>query len=433
MAALERILLDGIRRDWVTRQRRVTRRLNELRVRRSPVIEEIDGRRLRRGDQWMVDFASCNYLGLDLDPEIQEALPAYVRAWGTHPSWSRAVGANTLYDRIEQQLADLCGTETTLLLPTLTHIHLGVLPVLAAEGDLFMDVHAHQTLLAGGIAAAAYGANVQRFDLDDMGRLEALLRASRRMPRVICVDGVDSMTGRLAPLAQLTALARAYDAIVYLDDAHGFGILGARDEQEPTPYGIRGNGTALHLGDEPGGRVLTVAGLSKAYSTMGAFVACSGRIRRLLEDVTVPYTYSGPIPVAALAAGIEGLDVNARRGEAIRTVLYHRAARLHDGLRRRRVRPVGPYGHPIISVPLARAGDATGAYELLQDLGFLTTPAIFPVVPRDEAGLRVQMTAANTDQQVDALLTALDRLDEQYPLARVDQVETDRDAGSRTA
>ena len=98
------------------------------------VIEEQDGRRIRIGDRWLFDFASCNYLGFDLDPEIIAAVPEYLARWGTHPSWSRLLGSPVLYEEIEAKVTELVGGEDTLLFPTITHIHMSVIPVLAGRG-----------------------------------------------------------------------------------------------------------------------------------------------------------------------------------------------------------------------------------------------------------------------------------------------------------
>src|SRR6187549_886248 len=92
------------------------------------VIDEIDGRMIRIGDRWLADFASCNYLGFDLDREIIEAIPAYLDRWGTHPSWSRLLGSPSLYGEIEDELTELVGAPDTLALPTITHIHTTVIP-----------------------------------------------------------------------------------------------------------------------------------------------------------------------------------------------------------------------------------------------------------------------------------------------------------------
>jgi len=98
------------------------------------VIQEVRGRRIRVGGRWLVDFASCNYLGLDLDPEVIGAIPGYLQRWGTHPSWSRMLGSPALYEQIEGRLVELLGAEDALLLPTLTHIHASVIPILASDG-----------------------------------------------------------------------------------------------------------------------------------------------------------------------------------------------------------------------------------------------------------------------------------------------------------
>ncbi|MGO9763348.1 MAG: EAL domain-containing protein, partial [Solirubrobacteraceae bacterium] len=131
------------------------------------VIEEIDGRMIRVGSQWLADFASCNYLGFDLDREIIEAVPAYLDAWGTHPSWSRLLGSPVLYEQIEERLTDLLGSADSLVLPTITHIHMSVIPLLAASGTIFLDGRAHKTIYDGCQIARSRGAAVKRFQHND--------------------------------------------------------------------------------------------------------------------------------------------------------------------------------------------------------------------------------------------------------------------------
>src|SRR5215813_5874062 len=126
------------------------------------VIDEIDGRRIRIGDHWLSDFASCNYLGFDLEPEIMDSISRYVRRWGTHPSWSRLLGSPVLYEQIEERLTELTGAEDTLVLPTITLIHLSVIPVLAAGGTIFVDRRAHKTIWEGCQFAGIRGATIKR-------------------------------------------------------------------------------------------------------------------------------------------------------------------------------------------------------------------------------------------------------------------------------
>src|SRR4249920_3652772 len=131
------------------------------------VIQEIDGRMIRVGDQWLADFASCNYLGFDLERSIIDAIPAYLDKWGTHPSWSRLLGSPVLYTQIEQRLADLLGTEDTLVLPTISLIHMSVIPVLAGAGTIYVESRAHKTIYEGCQFASARGATVRRFGFED--------------------------------------------------------------------------------------------------------------------------------------------------------------------------------------------------------------------------------------------------------------------------
>jgi 8-amino-7-oxononanoate synthase len=120
----------------------------------------------------------------------------------------------------------LLGVEDTLLLPTLTHIHAAVVPVLADQGTIFVDARAHKTIWDGCVVARAHGATVVRFAHHDPQALGELLRRHTRPPRLVCLDGVNSMTGNPPDLPAFTAVARAHDALLYLDDAHGFGVVG---------------------------------------------------------------------------------------------------------------------------------------------------------------------------------------------------------------
>ena len=369
-------------------------------------IEEIDGRRIRVGHRWLIDFASCNYLGLDLD------------RWGTHPSWSRMLGNPALYPEIETRLTELLGAEDSLLLPTLTHIHASVIPVLASDGTVFVDARAHKTIWDGCVAARAHGATVARYAHDDPEALERLLRRHPTTPRLVCMDGVNSMTGNPPRLPEFLALARANDALLYVDDAHGFGVVGERDRSETSPYGRRGNGVVRHLGESYDHVVLT-GRFSKAYSSLLAFVACPPELKRLLKVAAPPYLYSGPSPVASLASVLVGLQVNEARGEDLRAILWARTRRILDHLEKLGAFTLNRSGFPIVEVPLGDADDLAKAGRFLLEQGIYVTLAFYPGVPREEVGFRVQVTAANTDDEVTELLVALDRLADVVPLRAI--------------
>jgi len=370
------------------------------------VIDEIDGRRIRIGNQWLTDFASCNYLGFDLDPEIIDAVPEYLAAWGTHPSWSRLLGSPVLYEEIEERLAGLLGAPDALVLPTITHIHTSVIPVLAGAGTIFLDSRAHKTIYDGCSIARGHGAEVRRFRHDDPDHLEDLLRREGRSPKLICMDGVNSMTGNAPDIARFAFLAREYDALLYLDDAHGFGVIGERSPDELCDYGRRGNGIVRHHGEDYES-VVFVGGFSKAYSSLLAFIVCPPVLKNILKTAAPPYLYSGPSPIASLATVIEGLRVNDARGDLVRARLHSMTHRILDALGEMGVDTPNRSGYPIVEVPLADPDQIDHVGRYLFDHGVYVTLAAYPLVPKNEVGFRIQVTAANTDEQIEHLIDAL--------------------------
>ena len=379
------------------------------------VIEELDGRMIRVGDQWLADFASCNYLGFDLERQIIESVPAYLDEWGTHPSWSRLLGSPVLYTRIEERLTEILGAQDTLVLPTITLIHMSVIPVLAGAGTIYVESRAHKTIYEGCQFAASRGATIKRFRFEDQDDLERLLKEPGGSPRLICVDGVNSMTGNAIDLPAFARLAREYNALLYVDDAHGFGIIGERSDDELSPYGNRGNSIVRYTG-ETYENIVLVSGLSKAYSSLAAFLTCPPELKRLLKTAAPPYLYSGPSPVASLATVLAGLELNEQRGDAIRADLWRKTSVVLDCLDRMGVHTPNRSGFPIIEVPLASDKDIDAVGRFLFDNGIYVTLAAYPLVPRDEVGFRIQVTAANTDAEIELLVDVLGRLAARFDL-----------------
>jgi len=379
------------------------------------VIQEVDGRMIRVGDRWLADFASCNYLGFDLDREIIDAVPAYLDAWGTHPSWSRLLGSPVLYEQIEERLTELLGCEDALVLPTITHIHMAVIPLLAASGTIFLDERAHKTIYDGCQVARARGAAVRRFRFEDPEHLNELLGAEPDSTRLVCMDGVNSMTGNAPDIRAFAEVTRRHGALLYVDDAHGFGVIGERDADESCAYGRRGN-SVIRYADESYDGVVLVGGFSKAYSSLLAFIACPTEVKQLLKVAAAPYLYSGPSPVASLATVLAGFDVNERRGDALRTRLHDLAARVLQALERLGVHTPNRSGFPIVEIPLRdhRKIDEVGRF--LFERGIYVTLAAYPLVPKPEVGFRVQLTAANTDAEVGSLVAVLEELAERGDL-----------------
>ncbi|QTE28262.1 aminotransferase class I/II-fold pyridoxal phosphate-dependent enzyme [Pengzhenrongella sicca] len=382
------------------------------------VIEEVKGRRIRVGDHWLADFASCNYLGFDLDPEIIDSVDGYLRRWGTHPSWSRLLGSPRPYVDIEDQLTELLGAPDSLVLPTITHIHMSVIPAIAGEGWIFLDSRAHRTIYDGCVMARARGATVRRYPSGDLEALAALLaQAPAGASKLVCGDGINSMTGNPPDLVALAAVTRAHGALLYIDDAHGFGVIGERGQHESSPYGSRGNSLVRHSGVGYDDLVL-VGGFSKAYSSLLAFLAVPTALKQRLKVEAAPYLYSGPSPVASLATVLTGFEVNAARGDAIRADLHRKTARVLETVAALGLATPNTSGFPIIEIPLADAGDADAVGQFLFDAGIYVTLATYPLVPRSEVGFRIQVTAANGDDEIGELCGALRALADRFGLRR---------------
>ncbi|MFG1997163.1 aminotransferase class I/II-fold pyridoxal phosphate-dependent enzyme [Actinoplanes sp. NPDC048988] len=373
-------------------------------------IEEVKGRRIRVGDHWLADFASCNYLGFDLEPEIIEAIEPEVRRWGTHPSWSRLLGNPALYPQIEEQLTALLDAPDTLVLPTITHIHMSVLPILAGKGHIFLDSQAHKTIYDGSMYARGLGATVSRFAASDVSELRAMLRAAPAgVSKIVAMDGVNSMTGNAPDLAAFAAVCREYGALLYVDDAHGFGVIGERGVNEKSPYGLKGNAIVKYAG-ETYDNIVLVGGFSKSYSSLLAFLALPTWLKNHLKVSAPPYLYSGPAPTASLATVLAGLSVNEKRGDDIRAELYRKTMKVLDHVRSLGVYTPNTGSTPVIELPLAEGEDIDAVGKLLWDRGIYVTLAAYPLVPRDQVGFRAQVTAANADDELDELNAAITEL-----------------------
>ncbi len=361
----------------------------------------------------LVDLASLNYLGLDLLPEVARAVPGMIDDWGVHPSWTRAVASPEPYVRLEAELARLTGAPDTLVFPTITLLHFGVLPLLVGHGTLIIDVGAHHSIQEASDLIRARGGAVRPFKYDDLETLEESLRRSKPGPRVIALNGVYSMTGAIPPLGEIAAIAGRYDAQVYVDDAHGIGVLGA-DPSPDAPYGHGGGGVIRHLGLDPD-RFIYVGGMSKAFSSMAAFISVRNSAEKALYQRASTVVFSGPIPVASLASAIAGLEVNARCGDVLRAHLLEATRDLIRSVRRAGLPRDGTGYFPIVNVPIGSVDRTIAATKLLWDEGVLLTPSVFPAAPLNRGGLRMSLTSSHTEQELAIATAAMERLAEAIP------------------
>jgi 8-amino-7-oxononanoate synthase len=223
------------------------------------------------------------------------------------------------------------------------------------------------------------------------------------------------MTGNAPDLAAFARLAAEHDGLLYVDDAHGFGVIGGRSSNELCDYGTTGNSLLRHQ-DVSYDNVVLVAGFSKAYSSLLAFVALPTRLKDALKVLAPPYLYSGPSPVASLATTIAGLEVNRTRGDIARFAIWQRSHRVLDALERLDIVTPNESGFPLIEIPLADHDEIDDVGRYLFNEGIYATMAAYPLVPKDEVGFRIQVTAANTDEEIDHLIEVLGSLRDRFQL-----------------
>jgi myxalamid-type polyketide synthase MxaB len=371
--------------------------------------EEQQGRQVLVDGRWRADFASCNYLGLDLHPEVMAAVEPALRKWGTHPSWTRAVASPAPYAQLERELARMVGAPDTLVFPSISLLHLGVLPLLAGgDGIIFKDAAAHHSIHEACLRARAEGVEWQDFRHNDPEDLaEKLARQSPGRTKVIATDGAYSMGGAYPPLAEYVRLARQHKAIVYVDDAHGFGILGEAPDAA-MPYGHGGNGMVRHMGlDCASDPIVYVAGLSKAFSSYAAFVTCADAQTKLKLQTSGPYVFSGPTSTASLATALAGLGQNGRDGEDRRARILQLTRQLVAGARKLGFEVDNEGDFPIVGVVMGGWDAMQAACRTLWEHDILITPATWPAVPENRNLVRFSITAANTQGEVEQALEAL--------------------------
>lgn len=375
--------------------------------------KEINGRKIKTSDDhWVIDFASCNYLGLDLDPEMDDLILEEIHKWGIHPSWCRLVASPEIYTHLENKIAHLIGTEACVIFPTVTLISIGVLPALVGKGGiLILDKSGHETMYESAKIARDSGATLESFIQNDMVSLEEILERNSDNPRkIIMVDGVYSMTGDYANVPELVRLAKKYGALVYIDDAHGFGVIGENPNEE-FPLGKKGNGIVKYFGMDYE-NIIYVGGCSKAYSSLAAFAACSKEMKTFIEAFATPYDLSGPCPTASLATLLQGLQINEKKGDIYRKKLWDLTNRAIKGLRELGYEVINKTGFPIISVRVGDTEKLINTANVLFDEGILVTVAPYPMMKKGEEVHRITMTAANTVEEVDHLINAFSKIKE---------------------
>ena len=355
----------------------------------------------------VVNFGSDSFLGLDQDPRVLASIREGLMRWGSHNGASRAFASVRSNVEAEQKLAEWLGIESVLIYPSVTLANFGAIPGLAGRKDaVVLDEQAHNSMQEAAKIARANGAKVATFPHSDPEGLEKTLRKLRPYrTALVCIDGVYSMSGAIPPMRELDAVARRHDAVLYIDDAHGTGVLGEH-----------GRGTVLEaLGSYD--NAFVVGSLSKAFSCAGGFVGGPGPFRKLLQIRSNTYIFGGPVVPAYLDAVCTVVDIlRSDEYATLRGRLDRHVARLTAGLKEIGLTVLGG-ATPIVSAFVGDEAKTLEAGKDLFDRGYYVQSVLFPAVPYRGGVLRVQCNANHTEAELDGLLAAFAGMARAFGLA----------------
>ncbi len=346
------------------------------------------------GERYL-NFCSNDYLGLASHPELRTAMVDAAQQWGVGSGASHLVcGHSDEHHQLERELAEFCGRERALVFSTGYMANLGAINALVGKGDAVLEDRLnHASLLDAGLLSGARFSRFQHNSLDSLR--QQLEHASQKAAKsLVVVDGVFSMDGDLAPLPEQAALVAEHNAWLMVDDAHGFGCLGANGAGVLEHYGLTQRDVPVLMGT-----------LGKAVGSFGAFVAGSDALIETLIQMARSYIYTTALPPAVAAATRQSL--RTIKAEPWRREHLHRLIQRFRG-------GAQALGLQLMDSPTAIQPILIGRDELalhysqtLRQRGFWVSAIRPPTVPEGSARLRVTLSAAHSDAQVDGLLQAL--------------------------
>ena len=357
------------------------------------VVEGPQGAHVPVDGREVLNFCANNYLGLADDPTLVRAAQDGLARWGLGLASVRFIcGTQTIHKDLEAAIADFLGMDDAVLYTSCFDANGGLFETLLDEPDVVISDALNHASIIDGVRLCR--AQRQRYAHGDMDELERLLKAaSSARTRLIATDGVFSMDGDVAPLGPICDLAERYDALVMVDDSHATGFFG------PT-----GRGTPEHCG--VAGRVdIVTSTLGKALGgASGGFTAGRAEVVALLRQRSRPYLFSNTLPPALVCSALAGLALLSRstalRDRLAASTRWFRQAMTAAGFGLR------PGEHPIVPIML---GDARLAHRMAADLfdeGIYVVGFSYPVVPRDKARIRVQVSAAHTEGDLERAVAA---------------------------
>ncbi|MCP9472570.1 MAG: 8-amino-7-oxononanoate synthase [Nitrospira sp.] len=369
-------------------------RLNEALTRRLNTVESSTGPVVRYGGRPVILLSSNDYLGLATHPSVIQAAVRATEQYGSGAGASRLIcGTLPPHSELESALASFKGTEAALLFGSGYLANLGVIPALIGRNDLILaDRLCHASLIDG---CRLSGADFRVFRHCDADHLESLLKR-RRSPRrtLIVTDGLFSMDGDLAPLAELASLATRYDAVLYVDDAHGTGVMGATGRGTLEALGVEDD-IPFHMGT-----------LGKALGSSGAYVVGSNEIIDYLLNTARSFMFTTAPPPATAAAARAAVTIIRQEPER-RARLWENQARMFHGLCRLGFR-LTETASPILPVLIGDAAAALAFAEQLLAHGVYAPAVRPPTVPHGTSRIRVTVTSEHTASHLEEALQAFE-------------------------
>jgi len=331
-------------------------------------------------------FGSNSYLGLTNHPKIKEASIAATQKYGTGCAGSRFLnGTLDLHIELEKKLAEFVGKEDAIIYSTGFQVNMGVVPAMTGREDyLIYDELDHASIMTGKQLSFS---KVMKFKHNDMDSLEKVLqKCEPDKVKLIVVDGVFSMEGDIIKLPQLVELAKKYDASIYVDEAHSFGVLG-RD----------GRGVCDHFGLTDDVDVI-MGTFSKSLASIGGFVAADESIINWLRHNSRSYIFSASATPAATAAALAALEIMQKEPERIKS-LWDATHYALDGFRSLGFE-IGHTETPIIPLFIRDNEKTFMITKMLFDEGIFVNPVVSPAVPSSDTLIRFSLMATHTREQV---------------------------------
>lgn len=346
----------------------------------------VDGREL-------VNFCSNDYLGLARDPRLVAAMATAAARYGVGSGASHLVTGHTReHHRLEEELAAFTGREAALLFSTGYMANVGVVTAMAGRGELIVqDRLNHASLIDGALLSGARLSRYAHLSVDEAARR---LEGGEERGRLLATDGVFSMDGDIAPVAQLAQLARRRNAWLLVDDAHGLGVVGPD-----------GGGVVAAAGLGQAEVPLLVGTLGKAFGCFGAFVAGERDLIDFILQRARSYIYTTALPPAVAAAARASLAIAREEGWR-RERLAALVQRFRDGAMSLGL-ALAPSSTPIQPILIGDAARCLAASQALGAAGYWVAAIRAPTVPQGSERLRVTLSAAHSDAEVDGLLEAL--------------------------